>query len=186
MRQDITNHHLAELTNDCRLLVISHMPLAYAMAWKLRDRGISLDDLRQEGCLGLCEAALRYNESIDCTFATYARHWCRKMMFAAIRRQKATGNQPAEDCQKLENDEILRIGQQHRIDEALQCLTARERQIVEYYYGINTDRLSIAEIATEIGISKPRASELHVHALKKLEAALAKRPLYEYLTPWLE
>ena len=64
MRQDINEKvKMTELTDDARLLVISHMPLAYAMAWRMRDCGISLEDLRQEGCLGLCEAAMRYDES---------------------------------------------------------------------------------------------------------------------------
>ena len=79
MRQETNENKMASLNDDCRLLVISHMPLAYAMAWRLKDCGVSLEDLRQEGCLGLCEAATRYNEQLGCRFATYASYWCRKM-----------------------------------------------------------------------------------------------------------
>lgn len=183
-----SNERLSELTDDCRLLVISHMPLAYAMAWRMRDRGVSVEDLRQEGCLGLCEAALRYNENVDCTFATYARYWCRKMMLGAIYRHEKCVEGPLEiPCREEQDDEnLLCTAQQLRIDEALHCLTEREREIVKLFYGLDTKRLSITEIATTMGISRVRASELHQRALRKLEKALMEHPLVDYLTPWIE
>ena len=98
--QENSDERLGELTDDCRLLVLSHMPLAYAMAWRMKDYGVSVKDLRQEGCLGLCEAALRYDESVGCRFATYASYWCRKKIFLAIRHQN-----PSEDLQ----EETLRL-----------------------------------------------------------------------------
>ena len=180
-------HKMAELTDDCRLLVVSHMPLAYAMAWRMKDYGVSLDDLRQEGCLGLCEAALRYDENTDCCFATYARYWCRKMMCLAIRRHKRSDSLQEEPAREQEDEQdILRLGQQQRIDEALKCLTPKEQQVVREFYGIDCNRLSITEIASLHDISKSSATILHKRALEKLEAALMERPLVDYLAPWLE
>lgn len=183
-----SNERLHELTDDCRLLVVSHMPLAYAMAWRMKDCGLDLNDLRQEGCLGLCEAALRYDENVDCSFAAYASHWCRKMMLAAIHRHERRAEEPHEEARQEEyNDEnLLRLAQEIRIDEALNCLTERERLVIRQFYGIGTKRLSINEIASQLGISRVRASCLHRRALEKLEAALMERPLVDYLTPWLE
>ena len=183
-----TKNRLSELTDDCRLLVISHMPLAYAMAWRMRDCGISLEDLRQEGCLGLCEAALRYDESADCSFAAYASHWCRKMIFTAINRNKRNAESQLEtSLQEEETDEdLLRTGQRNRINDALRCLTPKEQTIVRLFYGLDGKHLSLTEIASSLGISKARASTLHSHALQRLEKALMERPLVDYLAPWLE
>ena len=186
MRQETNENKMAELTDSCRLLVISHMPLAYAMAWRLKDHGVSLEDLRQEGCLGLCEAAMRYNEELGCRFATYANYWCRKMMLAAIHRNKPTCSLQDETFQEKGEDDILRLAQLRRIDDALQTLGKRERQVVRMYYGIRTQRLSLTEIANATGISIPRVSTLHNQALRKLETALRERPLTDYLTPWNE
>ncbi len=187
MRQDIKKTTLAALTDDCRLLVISHLPLAYAMAWRMKDCGISLEDLRQEGCLGLCEAALRYDETADCSFAAYASHWCRKMILMAIHRHRTTDREPESlHPEEKDDEDLLRIGQQHRIDDALRCLTPKEQQIVRQFYGLDAKRFSLTEIAASLGISKARASNLHTRALKKLETALMERPLVDYLTPWLE
>ncbi|MBQ6190829.1 MAG: sigma-70 family RNA polymerase sigma factor [Bacteroidaceae bacterium] len=178
---------LSELTDDMRLLVVSHLPLAYAAAWRLRDCGIGLDDLRQEGCLGLCEAAMRYNENVDCTFATYASHWCRKMMFLAIKRHKRGDDSPCDESRHEDDDEdLLRTGQMNRIHDALGCLSLQEQQIIDQYYGLDSERLSITEIADGMGVSKARASTLHRQALQKLEKALMKRPLVDYLGLWLE
>lgn len=200
MRQDVKNNEVAalmtklpedtdnrldRLTADTRLLVISHIPLAYAMAWRMKDCGVSLDDLRQEGCLGLCEAALRYDESQGCRFATYAAHWCRKMMLQAIHGDRTAASLQEETLgeQEREDEDSIRTGQLQRIDEALQCLTQQERQVVTQFYGLGTEPLSLTEIADEMGFSKSRASTLHLCALKKLKAALRKRPLVDYLTP---
>lgn len=214
--ETVTNK-LNELTTDARLLVISHMPLAAAMAYRMRGYGVSLDDLRQEGFLGLCEAALRYDEQVECSFAAFASHWCRKMMLIAINsygspmqltpKQRAIARfysvdmevNTAEDddetvadsllselFRERENDELLRAGQLRRIDDALQCLQPRERQVVALSYGLDTERRSLTEIAAAWGISKSRLSALHCQALQKLEAALQQRPLVDYLTPWLD
>lgn len=178
---------LGELTDDLRLLVLSHMPLAYAMAQRLRGRGVAIEDLRQEGCMGLCEAALRYNEDADCTFATYARQWCRKKMLHAIRRHKASPDQPTgEPKADIADADLLRLAQLKRIDHALQCLTPQQRLVIVRFYGIDGPRLSIAETAAELGISTSRTSALHQQALRRLEAELTARPLVDYLAPWLE
>ena len=182
-----STQRFGELTDDCRLLVLSHMPLVYAMAWRLRDKGISQDDLQQEGFLGLCEAATRYDENVDCSFATYASYWCRKMMLRVIRRGRRTaGNLSVEQESEQESHDVLRLGQQHRIADALKDLTAKERQVVRLTYGIDTKQLSFTEIAARMGISKTSVSVIHRQALHRLEAALMRRPLVDYLGPWLE
>lgn len=179
--------HTVKLTDAHRRLVASHMPLAYAMAWQAKNSGVCLDDLQQESCIGLCEAAMRYDETLQCRFATYARYWCQKMILKAINREKTTAETNANTLQDVADEETLRSGQQRRIDHALADLTPTERQIVTLYYGIGTPQpLSIAETAAAMGFSKARASALHLQALKKLNAALAKRPLADYLTTWLQ
>ena len=183
MRQDVQNNQVAELaeslpekskkhtgklTDAHRRLVASHMPLAYAMAWQAKNSGVCLDDLQQESCIGLCEAAMRYDENQQCCFATYARYWCQKMILKAIHREKATAETNADTLQDVAD------------------LTPTERQIVTLYYGIGTPQpLSIAEAAAAMGFSKARASALHLQALQKLNTALAKRPLADYLSTWL-
>ena len=186
MRQDVQEKKVAKLTDAGRLLVISHMPLAYAMAWRMKDCGVSLEDLQQEGCLGLCEAAMRYDEESGCRFATYATHWCRKMMLRAIHKNRSGESLQEETLRKQEqedDEDLLRTGQQQRIDDALQCLTQQERQIVTQFYGFGCEPLNLTEIASSLGFSKMRASTIHHQALRKLQTELRKHPVEDYLAP---
>lgn len=179
-----SENQFRQLTNQQRQMVACHMPLAYAMAWRMRERGVCLKDLRQEGFLGLCEAALRFAEDAQCNFATYARYWCGKMIFRALRKNEACGSQQDDPQSEADDGEdLLRLAQQRRIDEALQSLSEKERQIVEQHYGIGCKQLSISEIAATHNISKARASALHLRALQKLHTALVQRPLLDYLDP---
>jgi RNA polymerase primary sigma factor len=56
-------------------LVELHMGLVRNVAYRYRDLGLPLDDLVQEGAIGLLDAVARFDASRGASFATYAR-WC--------------------------------------------------------------------------------------------------------------
>lgn len=63
-------------------IVMSHMRLVLAAA-KRRARGsVALDDLVQEGVLGLLEAIERFDVARDVRFSTYASYWVRERVSA--------------------------------------------------------------------------------------------------------
>lgn len=182
-----TEQKFATLTDGEQQLVVRHIPLAYAAAWRMRDRNVPLDELRQEACLGLCLAAQRFDSQAGTSFATYASHWCRKMVLRALQRQPCHTQQPdGPDTAPPDDEQQLRSAQLQRLDDALQQLPPLLHRIVTQHYGIGTPRRTLAETADALGISKARASLLHRHALQRLEAELARRPLADYLASWLE
>ncbi|MFN3833828.1 MAG: RNA polymerase factor sigma-32 [Allorhizobium sp.] len=58
----------------------AHMRLVIAMASKFRGFGLPLNDLIQEGYIGLLEAAARFDPSREVRFSTYAGWWIRASM----------------------------------------------------------------------------------------------------------
>lgn len=79
----------------------------------------------------------------------------------------------AEDWPKLEiqDDTELEVA----IAEAMTFLTARERTIVEMFYGLNgTAERQPSEIASELGITYGNAKVIKHRAIKKLRAYLEK------------
>lgn len=56
-------------------LVSSHKPLVLKHATRLRSGNLGLADLVQEGCVGLLEAAHRFDLNQEVRFATYAQWW---------------------------------------------------------------------------------------------------------------
>ncbi|HCL65814.1 MAG TPA: RNA polymerase factor sigma-32 [Rhizobium sp.] len=58
----------------------AHMRLVIAMATKFRGFGLPLNDLIQEGYIGLLEAAARFDPAREVRFSTYAGWWIRASM----------------------------------------------------------------------------------------------------------
>lgn len=58
----------------------AHMRLVIAMAAKFRGFGLPLNDLIQEGYIGLLEAAARFEPAREVRFSTYAGWWIRASM----------------------------------------------------------------------------------------------------------
>ena len=61
-------------------ITIAHMRLVISMAAKFRNFGLPLNDLIQEGHIGLLEAAARFEPERDVRFSTYATWWIRASM----------------------------------------------------------------------------------------------------------
>lgn len=58
-------------------LTMAHMRLVIAMAARFRNYGLPVQDLVQEGHIGLLEAAARFEPDRDVRFSTYATWWIR-------------------------------------------------------------------------------------------------------------
>ena len=58
----------------------AHMRLVIAMASKFRGFGLPLNDMIQEGYIGLLEAAARFDPGREVRFSTYAGWWIRASM----------------------------------------------------------------------------------------------------------
>lgn len=65
-------------------LVSANLKYVVTMANKFIGMGVSVDDLIQEGNLGLIEAAKRYRPAADTKFLTYAKFWIRKSLNLAL------------------------------------------------------------------------------------------------------
>lgn len=61
-------------------ITVSHMRLVIAMAGRFRQFGLSMNDLIQEGHVGLLEAAARFEPDRQVRFSTYATWWIRASM----------------------------------------------------------------------------------------------------------
>lgn len=77
-----------ETQNDraLRQLVEPHLRLVISIAKRFKNYGLPLEDLMQEGVLGLMHAAERYDASRKVRFATYAQWWIRSCMTEHVLR----------------------------------------------------------------------------------------------------
>ena len=102
--QHAMNQPLSEA--QCRL-VEHNVGFARAMAVKYREvgmlKGISLADLEQEACMGLCEAAQRFDDSLQVRFTTYANAWVKKYLLKAIDQEQYRSS---DDVERLTHGSI--------------------------------------------------------------------------------
>lgn len=72
-------------SNDARnKLVENNFGLLFATAQRFKNKGVDLEDLIQEGFLGLIRATESFNESLGFAFSTYATHWIEQKIRMAI------------------------------------------------------------------------------------------------------
>lgn len=82
-------------------LVESNMRLVINIAKSYRNRTIPLEDLIQEGAIGLMQAAERFDPEKGFRFSTYATHWIRQSIGRAIDNKSKAIRLPAHVSQSL-------------------------------------------------------------------------------------
>jgi RNA polymerase primary sigma factor len=82
-------------------LVESNMRLVLSIAKTYQSRAIPLEDLIQEGAIGLMQAAQRFDPKRGFRFSTYATHWIRQSIGRAIDNKAKAIRLPAHVSQWL-------------------------------------------------------------------------------------
>lgn len=77
------------------ILITANLRLVCSIAKRYTDRGLSLSDLIQEGCLGLMRAVFRFNHKSGKRFSTYASWWVRQAITKSIPEKTRTIKLPA-------------------------------------------------------------------------------------------
>jgi RNA polymerase sigma-32 factor len=114
-----------------RRLVEACLPFVMTIALEYRRWGVPLDDLLQEGCIGLLKAIDRFDPERGCRLATYAAYWIR----AEIREHVVRGYR------------IVRLG-----------TSKAERRALRIYR--KTREQDPAALARLSGLSEERTTEL--------------------------
>lgn len=90
-------------------LIESNMRLVINIAKTYRNRAIPLEDLIQEGAIGLMQAAERFDPEKGFRFSTYATHWIRQAIGRAIDNKSKAIRLPAHVSQSLRRIEKERM-----------------------------------------------------------------------------
>jgi RNA polymerase primary sigma factor len=120
-----------------RTLVESNLRFVVSMARKYARSGYPIQELINEGNLGLIEAARRFDPDRDVRFATYAAWWIRQSILTAIARYGQAVSVPPGFKQRLYRAEACargltqELGRAPRLDEIAARLGIPERKLEE-------------------------------------------------------
>ena len=170
-------------------LITSNMGYVVTLARQYKSDILSTDDLIGEGSIGLTKAVEKFDPSRGKPFVTFAAPYIRKAIEDAI--TLLTGDIPV-----MSTDESLPIGSNNnftllnvledkdspkadhaveqnalsdRMLEAISMLDEREQTVIKRFFGIEYERMTMAEIGEEMGLKRERIRQIRDKAMRKLK-----------------
>jgi RNA polymerase primary sigma factor len=67
------------------------------------------------------------------------------------------------------------------IDRALSTLTEREKEIIQMFFGINTQEMTLEEIGDKFGLTRERVRQIKEKAIRRLRTNSRSKLLKSYL-----
>jgi RNA polymerase primary sigma factor len=169
-------------------LVETNQGLVISIAKRYANRYVPIEDLIQEGNLGLIAAAERFDTEMGYQFSTYAVWWIRGYISKAIRDETMNSRKlqsldlpvdedgdnilasliPDENtmspCELARKNEL-----KEHVKEMVSCLKPCERRVIELRFGIDEiPEHSLRETGEILGISRERIRQIEVKALGRL------------------
>ena len=167
-------------------IIESNLRVVFNIARKYAGKGIPISDLISEGNLGLVKAIEKFDTTKDVKFITYAVYWVREYMSASIRKNYSRADltliedlqdtAKKNDAKQIANTKIYDIedeecddGKDKMIDELLCVLNDKEKNIMEFTYGLYGHKpLTFQEIGKKYHISSERVRQIKIEALDKV------------------
>lgn len=182
-------------------IIESNLKFVFDIAKHYTGRGIPISDLISEGNMGLIRAIYKFDETNDVKFISYAVWWIKQAMMESIKKKKLLNIVEIENEHSVKNnlekvisdeeDDIIKTNdtlfsneneeraketlntQKEVISKLLNCLSPREKEITEIYYGLNNKKeLTLAEIGEKFHLSSERVRQIKLSSLKKLRTSM--------------
>jgi RNA polymerase sigma factor (sigma-70 family) len=171
-------------------LVTGNLRLVVHLAKKYQGMGLSLEDLINEGTVGLCMARDKFDPSKGSKFSTYAAYWIKATIRQALNNKSRTIRIPSnrthltEDAPKVsELDTKYQGSYQPSIDEKyesdyqdkkiaalLNKLKTKQAKIIKMKFGIGyPEEMKTSEIAKELGMTVQAVSGNIRNGLKAMK-----------------
>ncbi len=155
-------------------LLDKYRPLVISVAKAHRGCGLDLDDLIQEGTIGLIKAIRKYDPSLRYSIGPYAKQWIRGEILQAINRNKllitGTDFEIAVPCQ-INEDLQLKQGLE-LLPVAMKVLNSNQTAVIKERWLQDTPA-KLKTLSDELGISIERVRQIEIASISKLKVAMS-------------
>ena len=188
-------------------LVEANLRFVVAIARQYQGKGLPMDDLVSEGNIGLMKAAGKYDASRGLRFVNYAVVFVRQQIERALKAESAEqrveirrdgqtrsvdaplgtktnmsllsvlvdGNAPLAD------ERVYNASVERAVMAAIRSLDERSLKVVNAYFGIGMENLTMAEIAQDMGLKRERVRQIRDHAVRGMRK-IYKQHLADFQT----
>ena len=182
-------------------LIEANLRFVVAIAKQYQDKGLPMDDLVSEGNLGLMKAARKFDAKRGLRFANYAVVFVRQSIERALKTESAEqrvesrpfgevrsvdaplgsktgvsllsvlvdGNSPLAD------ERVYNASVEAAVEYALHGLDDRERRVVDAFFGMGQENLTMTEIAADMQLKRERVRQIRDRAIRRLKKAYRSR-----------
>lgn len=176
-------------------LVEANLRFVVTIARQYQGQGLAMDDLVSEGNIGLMKAAAKYDAKRGLRFVNYAVVFIRRQIEKAVKAEsaeqrlesRADGQTRSVDAPlgsknnvsllsvlvdgnvPLSDERVHNAATGEAVERALSALSGRESQVVNAYFGIGQDNMTMTEIAEEMGLKRERVRQIRDRAIRRMK-----------------
>ena len=189
------DYHRSKDINTRNRMVEANLKFVTNVAKWYKGRGLSYNDLIEEGNIGLIRAMDKFDASKGYKVISYAVHWIRQSIMEALEKRNSLGGDelPSErvnrdisidedgEVQEIETDPAFTLDTEspEEIDaeqiekkafcnKLLSVLSEREADIIIRNFGLAGETETLEEIGKDLGITKERTRQIKEQALRKM------------------
>ncbi|MDW8055202.1 MAG: sigma-70 family RNA polymerase sigma factor [Elusimicrobiota bacterium] len=143
--------------------------LVYSIALRYRNNFVELEDLLQEGFLGLAKAYKNFDPSKNILFKTYAYYWIRKQILEYIKNIKKFSYISFDEIEteKLSYQEKFEDNDNHNeISFNEEVFTELEQKVLDLSFN---KKVPLSDIAKELNLKRERVRQVQNKALRKIK-----------------
>ena len=182
-------------------LIEANLRFVIVIARQYQGKGLSMEDLVSEGNMGLMKAASKYDATRGLRFVNYAVVFIRRQIEKALDKESAEqrvesmrdGQTRSVDAplgskanvsllsvlvnadSPMADQRVYDANLAEAIEQALTELNERERAVINAYFGIGEERMTMAEIGEQMGLKRERVRQIRDRATRRMRKIMAIR-----------
>ena len=180
-------------------LIEANLRFVIVIARQYQGKGLSMEDLVSEGNMGLMKAASKYDATRGLRFVNYAVVFIRRQIEKALDKESAEqrvesmrdGQTRSVDAplgskanvsllsvlvnvdSPMADQRVYDANLAEAIEQALTELNERERAVINAYFGIGEERMTMAEIGEQMGLKRERVRQIRDRATRRMRKIIA-------------